>query len=366
MIIDKFVKLNLNSRNIKRLKDYGYFGKIGDSIDVLTEHLSSGCQSPVNIICDICKCERIMPYGEYYNNIKNGGFYSCNKCKTIKYRKTCLEKYGVEYAFQNEDVKNKIKNTNLEKYGCENVFQNEDIKEKSKQTCLKKYGVEFYFESKERTEKIKKTKLDRYNDENYNNIEKTKETCLEKYKVDSYMKTEDFMKISKDYNFKYRKEIIKKTKSTNLDIYGCENVFQNQNIKDKIKETCLKKYGFEYPSQNEEFFIKCQKQRFKKYQYGNSELYYQGSYEKDFLDIYYNKIKITKANPFEYYLNNKIHIYFPDFYLPDYNTIIEIKSSYTYNKEYEINMIKKDTCLKNNFNFLFIIDKEYTEIEKLL
>ena len=366
MIIDKFIKIKLNPTNITRLKNCGYFGKIGDCVDVSIEHLSNGCNSSVNVMCDICKCEKIIPYCDYLNNIKNCGFYSCNKCKTIKSKQTCLKKYGVEYTSQNEDIKNKWKNTNLKKYGCENVFQNEDIKEKSKQTCLKKYGVEFYFKTKERDEKTKKTKKLKYGDENYNNLEKSKQTCLKKYKVDSYMKTENFMKVSKDYSIKHKKEMIKKTKSTNLDIYGYKNVFQNEDIKEKSKQTCLKKYGFEYPSQNEEFFIKCQKRRFKKYQHKNSDLYYQGSYEKDFLDVYYDKIRIIKASPVEYYFDNKIHMYFPDFYLPDYNTVVEIKSSYTYNREYEMNIIKKDACLKNNFNFLFIIDKKYTEIEKIL
>jgi len=34
-----------------------------------------------------------------------------------------------------------------------------------------------------------------------------------------------------------------KTKKTNLEKYGCENVFSNNDIKNKIRQTTLEKYG---------------------------------------------------------------------------------------------------------------------------
>jgi len=51
----------------------------------------------------------------------------------------------------------------------------------------------------------------------------------------------------------------------------------------------------------------------------------------------------------------------PDYYLPDYNLIVEIKSSYTYNYDIEKNEAKKKASLENGYNFIFIIDKDYTE-----
>lgn len=42
-----------------------------------------------------------------------------------------------------------------------------------------------------------------------------------------------------------------KNKASNLEKYGCENVFQSKSIKDKIKETNLLKYGVDYPTQSE-------------------------------------------------------------------------------------------------------------------
>lgn len=44
----------------------------------------------------------------------------------------------------------------------------------------------------------------------------------------------------------------KRTGQTNLTRYGCENVAQNEDIKEKMKRTNLKRYGVEYYSQTEE------------------------------------------------------------------------------------------------------------------
>lgn len=58
-----------------------------------------------------------------------------------KMKKTCLEKYGVENAFASEEIKQKIKESNIKKFGVENPQQNANIKAKSRQTLLQKYGI---------------------------------------------------------------------------------------------------------------------------------------------------------------------------------------------------------------------------------
>lgn len=57
--------------------------------------------------------------------------------------------------------------------------------------------------------------------------------------------------------------------------------------------------------------------------------------------------------------NSSLHKYFPDFYLKEYNLIVEIKSCWTYDCEKEQNECKKIGSLKTGHNFLFIIDKKY-------
>ena len=108
-----------------------------------------------------------------------------------KTKQTCLNKYGVEYISQLDEIKEKKKKTNLEKYGVEYYFQTEDKKIKEKETNLKKYGVEYASQS----------------------------------------------------------EIVKnKIRETTLKKYGVEYVFQCDKVKEKIVQTRIKRYGVVYPS----------------------------------------------------------------------------------------------------------------------
>jgi hypothetical protein len=80
----------------------------------------------------------------------------------IKRTETCLEKYGVENVFQNEDIKEKIRNTCLDKFGYENPSQSPDIKLKKIETCIKNYGVESPLKSELVKEISRNTCLQRY------------------------------------------------------------------------------------------------------------------------------------------------------------------------------------------------------------
>ena len=124
------------------------------------------------------------------------------------------------------------------------------------------------------------------------------------------------------------------------------------------------KYG--YPSHNQCPIIhnKQQKSGLKSKNY--KELRYQGSYELDFLERYYERLNIGKVEPIRYKHNDKYHYYHPDFYIPDYNLIVEIKSTYTYNYDLDRNQAKRDYSIRAGYNFMFIIDKDYTDFEELL
>ena len=65
--------------------------------------------------------------------IKNWGTEHCYD--SDKYKNLMKAKYGVEYIWQRDDVKEKRKNTLLKKYGVENPTQNKDIMNKVWETC---------------------------------------------------------------------------------------------------------------------------------------------------------------------------------------------------------------------------------------
>jgi hypothetical protein len=58
---------------------------------------------------------------------------------------------------------------------------------------------------------------------------------------------------------------------------------------------------------------------------------------------------------FHYSYENEIHRYYPDIYIKSENQVVEVKSTYTFNKEKEKNLLKRQSVLDKGINFKFII-----------
>jgi len=56
-----------------------------------------------------------------------------------------------------------------------------------------------------------------------------------------------------------------------------------------------------------------------------------------------------------YEYENETHRYYPDIYIKSENRVVEVKSTYTFNKEKEKNLLKRESVLNKNINFNFII-----------
>ncbi len=312
----------------------------------------------------VCKCG-IEGNKCIYMVVNNSGLF-CKKCTTIirmnKFKQTNLEKYGVEYPGQNENVKNKMKQTNLEKYGVENPFQNENIKDKMKQTNLEKYGVENPFQNENIKDKIRQTNLEKYGVENpfQNEIvkDKIKQTNLEKYGFEHPAQHESIKEKVKQTNIdKYgvenplqNKEILGKVKQTNLEKYGVSCTIHNIEINKKVKETNLEKYGVENPMQNSDILEKSQAnmKKFKNYIMPSGDVRRVQGYEPfaldDLLKIYTEDQIITQRKEIPripYNMDTKKCYYFPDIYIPHENKIIEVKSTWTINLNPDIIESKK-------------------------
>jgi len=206
----------------------------------------------------------------------------------------------------------------------------ECMKEKRKTIVKNKYGVDNVFQLKESIDKADKTRLEKYGNHKYRNDEKRNKTILKNY--------------------------------------GCVNVFQNEKIKEKSCQTNIKNLGVSYPQQNKNVFERSLKKGLK-IEYWNEELYSQGSYEKDFLK-HCNELNIihliSKPKSIEYFDGNNKCYYHSDFYMKSLNLIIEIKSSYWMKKLYELNKLKEKSVISNGFNFLLILDKNYSDFDKMI
>ena len=348
------------------------------------------------IINFICNC------GENANkNLrmmeKNGTF--CGKCacenKKKKVKKTCLERYGVEYPLQNKEVMNKVIKTNLEKYVCSSSLKNKEVREKVRNSNLEKYGVEYPQQNKQirnKTVEIFKEKYGVANPSQKSEFQQKKiETNIKNLGVE-WAPQSDLVKekINKTNLMKYgvehpqqNKVVQAKTQNTNLEKYGVINPMQNENCRKKSIETSNKKYGVDYPFQSEEVKLKqrttmlekygveynmqCQEiqekaqktaKKYKEYKMPSGEIRKVQGYEPFALDalvkIYTeDQIKTDRKDVprIQYEVESKKKYYFPDIFIPHENKLIEVKSSWTIKLEPEKIQAKSQACKAQGYNY---------------
>ncbi len=325
MILSTTSLVSISNRNCKYFLNSGYDFEIGDIIPVNIHHLKPHSRSKVDVQCDKCLSIKCVSYNVYLKNINNGGYYSCSrKCSDDKYKKTCLSIFGTEYPSQNIVIKNKVLNGFLQKYNTTHPSKLDIFEQKKQETNLDRYGVRHQMHLYENQLKIRKTKLIKYGDETFNNVEKSKETKLIKYGDETFNNVE-------------------KSKRTMMCRYGVTN-----NMKDPV------------------MFRENQSSRFR-IDVTVDGLYYQSSYELDFIKFCKNNdIYLENGPVIEYHTGDNPRTYHSDFYIPHLNLICEIKSTYIYNLEEEVNLYKEAFSKIGGYNFIFIIDKDYNDLEKII
>lgn len=250
-----------------------------------------------------------------------------------KRKKTCINRYGTENVMQDKSIKEKTSKTKLNF----SLDKKEKIKNKTKNTTIEKYGVEYIFQSSDVKNKIR-------------------DTCLDKYNFTSATKNEDV---------KRKREI------SNIEKYGVKHISQLSSFRKKVEETCIKKYGVRNVMQNSDIFSKKTKLSFIFKEYilpSGKKIKVQGR-EPEALDILLKKyqendivISTKEINDIigltKYIgLDNKEHIYYPDFYIISENKVIEVKSNWTYNLHLENNLLKEKAIKDKDINFEFMIIK---------
>lgn len=221
MLLEQKIKVKWNNKYKYYYESKGYkFTKLNEEFEVDIKDLSLGSHSIIKYKCDYCNNIYESSFIAYNRKFKYDTIQldCCQKCQPLKRKETMNLRYGVDYALQNKDIKDKMKKTCLEKYGVEHAFQSKEIQQKMQKTMIEKYGVKHSMLLDETKEKIKKTNL-------------------EKYGVECSCQRED---------------IRQKVKNNNLEKYGVECALQAKIIREKVKQNNLTKYGVEYVSQNED------------------------------------------------------------------------------------------------------------------
>lgn len=294
----------------------------------------------------------------------NGGIKINFKCSCTKeYEKLFrdISYYGGAFCKEccKKNKKEKIKNTCKTMYGVENPSQLQEIKNKKEETYLKNFGMH-----PRKTEEVK---------------EKCRNTCIKKYNTDNPAKAQIIKnKIKNTFNKNYGghpmkdNKIKEKVKNTCFKKYGGYPAESND-VKNKMINTFMEKYGC-FPTQTSKVMEKLihSSKSYKKYIMPSGKIRNIQGYEKFALDILlkeYNEeqIKTDRSDipRIKYINNNKIKYYFPDIYIPDKNLIIEVKSSWTYKLNEDINKIKENETKHQGYNFEFwIFDRKGNRIFK--
>ena len=152
-------------------------------------------------------------------------------------------------------------------------------------------------------------------------------------------------------------EVKKKIKNSMTTHFGVDNNMKCKEGRDAYSKSINNKYGVNWPLQNREILEKGQKSA-KTLKQFNEKIWYQGTYELDFLTKYCDTYPDIQRGPSINYENK---IYHPDFYIPSLNLIIEIKSSWTLDKN-EMKL-KSDATINAGYKFIMILDKNYHEFQ---
>jgi len=162
---------------------------------------------------------------------------------------------------------------------------------------------------------------------------------MEKYGSEYFVNSEE-----------YKKQMMEK--------YGSEYFVNSEEFKKQMME----KYGVEHAMQSSELFSKMLKSSFRRREYTFEDgttsmiLGYEDLAIKDLEESkLYSVIEAgdnEKIPTFWYDFEDKKHKYYPDIFLPEVNTIIEVKSTYYFEKDMPKNICKAKEVSKT---FIFLV-----------
>lgn len=248
---------------------------------------------------------------------------------------TIVARFGVENAFQSEELKKKIKRTLRKKYGVkDNISQSAEIQAKIRQTSIKTRGVEHHTKDPKVKARNVETCRKKYGTDNaFQNLEvqeRCRRTVRSKYGVDNVLSSPI---------------VQERVAKTLLLKYGVDNIFKDA---DYMKESYQKKWGVDHPMHVPAIFSKLSVSK------STDELRMFGvplpvhGCEAAVLATLRKKIRYITVNAEEvphvkYRNNGKLHYYYPDAMVETNEGetwVIEVKSTYWLSSQPRMNTCK--------------------------
>lgn len=248
-------------------------------------------------------------------NIKRNYCSICGKPTYFKgiswYKKTgklYADFCSCKCSMNSNETKEAYKKSCIDKYGVDNPMKNKNVVDKGKETCKNKYGV------------VRASLLKEYQD-------KVKETNMKRYGVEVPLQN---------------KEINKKWHETCYVNFGTYSPLANKEIYDKTEETTYKKYGVYCVFNTKENREKLLSEKTKQKRYETLRRNHTFNTSKIEETIYENLIDIYGKNDISREYKDKYRYpYRCDFYIKSLDLFIEVQGYYTHGKEpYNPNSIK--------------------------
>lgn len=316
--------------------------------------------------------------GEYVDN-KTPVEYTC-KCGSVGNKVSTKTVQKKSWVGCKDCSKERTKVKNMEVYGVDHLMKSKEFQEKTKETLKKKYGVDNPLKSQEIRAKKNATMKERYGEEHSAQVpeimEKTKETNLRVYGVTCSLMTEENKEKTRQGKLaKYgprgsmsHPEIRLKVAQTMLKRYGKEHALQVPEFKEKLLNTYKERFKADHPFHTGEVYSKVLKSCFKikefifpsgkvvPYQgyehYAILLLLKEGHEEEDIVSCH------ESVMGFMYEDGETKRKYYPDLFVPSSNLIIEVKSTWTYEKtqeEKERVLKKLEACRREGYNTRLLV-----------
>lgn len=157
LVKNQLVEISWTPATKNWLESKGYeFTGYRKKIQIKAEDLQPSSHIKVVVQCDYCENEFVTEYLLYLRSIETGKC-RCKKCQKLKYKDSCMAKFGVKNALQSKEIQDHIKETNEKRYGKGNVAHTPEIAEKIKNKNIEKYGVPYVFQAEEVISKIRQS-----------------------------------------------------------------------------------------------------------------------------------------------------------------------------------------------------------------
>lgn len=354
-------KKNGNKR--KPQKKYDGSNRLLKSTEMARVHFSGkGCIMTGEYIDNKTPVEYTCKCGSVGNKVstktvQKKSWVGCKDCSKERAKVKNMEVYGVDHPMKSKEFQEKAKETLEKNYGVDNPLKSQEIKAKKNATMKERYGEEHSAQVPEIMEKRKETNMKNYGVAcplmTKENKEKARKGVLEKYGPSGPLGNPN---------------IRKKFVETMLKRYGKEHALQVPELKEKLLNTYKERFDAEHPFHTDGVYSKVLRSCFKVKEFTFSSgrvvpyqgyehfaillLLEEGHKEEDIVSCH------ESVMGFMYEDGETKRKYYPDLFVPPSNFVVEVKSTWTYEKtpEEKQRVLKKlEACRREGYNTRLLV-----------